>query len=162
MNICLVRHAIAVERGSADNVDDRARPLTPTGRKRMKEAAVGLARLVTPTRLYSSPLLRACQTAEILASEWGLPIAAMEALGTGAHQAVLDQLNATPVEDVVLVGHEPWMSELLSLLLTGEPMVMHTEFKKGQAALVACGVQVRPGSCTLEWLIPPAALRRMR
>ena len=59
MELCLVRHAIAVERGSKGYQDDRARPLTPEGRKRMAQAALGLKSLVQPEAVLTSPILRA-------------------------------------------------------------------------------------------------------
>lgn len=59
MELLLVRHAIAVERNSKGYIDDRARPLTPEGRKRMAESAAGIAKLFTPAEILTSPVLRA-------------------------------------------------------------------------------------------------------
>lgn len=161
MEICLVRHAIAVERGTAGYDDDRARPLTRQGRERMREAAAGLKRLLEPEVILTSPVLRARQTAEILSDAFKAPIRECDGLGTGDHERVLQALGATKESRVVLVGHEPWMSELLAVLVSGGADGIAAEFKKGAAAFVSCAGAPRPGSCLLQWLMQPAALRRM-
>ena len=58
MQLCLIRHAIAVERGTAGYVDDRVRPLTPEGRKRMREAALGLKGVVSLDAIATSDVTR--------------------------------------------------------------------------------------------------------
>src|SRR5262245_21183379 len=65
MRLLIIRHAIAVPRGTADIPDDE-RPLTKRGRRRFRTAAAGLARVVKrPDFVLSSPLPRARETAEI-------------------------------------------------------------------------------------------------
>ena len=162
MEICLVRHAIAVERGTKGYIDDRARPLTPEGRTRMKEAAKGLKHLFQPQEILTSPLLRARQTAEILQDVFGVPVIQMEALGRGDHAGTLKQLSGPDTARTALVGHEPWMSELLSVMVAGEPDAMSSVFKKGAAALVTSDGPPEAGRCVLQWLLQPAALRRLR
>ena len=161
MEICLVRHAIAVERGSKGYQDDRARPLTPEGRKRMAEAARGLKSLVQPEAIFTSPILRAKQTAEILGDAFGLKPRLLEPLGNGDHAAAVAACGRASEESIMLVGHEPWMSELLSVLLTGTESQMASVFRKGAAALVTMQAGAAPGSGTLEWLLQPGQLRRM-
>ncbi len=162
MEFLLVRHAIAVERGSAGYNDDRARPLTPEGRKRMAEAAAGLARLARPGEILTSPVLRARQTADILAKAWKSPVSDLEGLGTGDHPAVLEAARRRAADRVALVGHEPWMGELLSYLLTGDPAAVSAPFKKGGAALVGSFAGAGPGEWALEWAVPPGVSRRLR
>lgn len=160
MDLLLVRHGIAVERGALG--DDRLRPLTPEGRERMVEAARGLARLVTPEVVLSSPWLRAVQTAEVLREAYGLGrVRVCDALASADYDAVVEAANETEASPVALVGHEPWMSELLAYLLCGDPAGMSATFKKGGAALVRAAGEVRAGGCWLEWLIQPGALRRI-
>jgi phosphohistidine phosphatase len=161
VDILLVRHGIAVERGTQGYQDDGLRPLTAAGRQRMLEAAGGLERLFTPQAIFTSPLVRAAQTAEVLQSVYHLGKPRVcEALGTGDHASLISTLEESEIGSVALVGHEPWMSELLSLLLTGYVSAVAATFKKGAAALVRTD-DLRPGNCWLEWLIQPAALRRM-
>ena len=161
MQVLLVRHAIAVERDSAGYQDDRARPLTPEGRARMKEAAKGLKQLFSPQEILTSPLLRARQTAEILQDTFGVPVIQMDALGRGDHEGTLRQLSGPDSTRTALVGHEPWMSELLSYMLTGDSCSVSSVFKKGACALVSSEGRPQPGRCTLQWLLQPAALRRL-
>lgn len=162
MEICLVRHGIAVERGAPGFEDDSRRPLTPQGRARMEEAATGLKRLFTPQVLLTSPLVRAVETADILRKAYGLGKPRVcEALASGDHDGVLAALEEADAGAVALVGHEPWTSELLSYLLTGERAGMAAVFKKGAAALVRSAADPAPGNCWLEWLLQPNALRRL-
>lgn len=162
MELLLVRHAIAVERGSGSYPDDRARPLTPEGRKRMAEVAAGLARLFQPDAILTSPILRARQTAEILAKTCRAPVSGLDSLGNGDHAATLDGAKRRAVDRVALVGHEPWMGELLSYLLTSEPGALAAPFKKGGAALLEGFAGQGPGDWSLSWAMPPAASRRLR
>lgn len=162
MEICLVRHAIAVERGTPGYEDDATRTLTAPGRARMEEAAAGLKRLFTPQIVLTSPIVRAAETAEILRKAYGLGKPRVcEALATGDHDGVLAALEEADAGSVALVGHEPWTSELLSYLLTGDRAGMAAVFKKGAAGLVRCAADPAPGNCWLEWLVQPGALRRL-
>jgi phosphohistidine phosphatase len=160
MQICLVRHAIAVERGAAGYDDDGTRPLTPRGRARMEEAAKGLRALFVPEIVVTSPLLRAKETAGILVKGYGLQKSrTCDALATGDNAALLAELDDIDVDRVILVGHEPYMSSTLSWLLTADDGLVSTLFRKGAAAMVSSSGPPRPGACTLEWLLQPVALR---
>jgi phosphohistidine phosphatase len=160
MDLVLVRHAIAVERGTMPN--DGERPLTAEGRARMEEAAVGLERLVTPQAVLSSPLVRAMQTAEILRERYRLGrVRICDALASADYDAVIEAVVESDASPVALVGHEPWMSELLSYLVSGDSAAVAVNFKKGGAALVRSSGEPHPGGCWLEWLIPPGVLRRL-
>jgi len=162
VELLLVRHAIAAERDHAAYRDDRARPLTAEGRKRMAEVAAGLAQLVTPTDVFTSPLLRARQTAEILARTLRLKVSELDSLGNGDHPATLAAVAQRTSGTVVLVGHEPWMGELLSYLLTGDPEIVSAPFKKGGTALMGASGSRAAGEWSLRWAMPPSALRRLR
>jgi len=158
MQILLVRHADAGDRDPARWPDDRLRPLSDRGRKRHRRVARRLRRRgLVPTLLLSSPWLRAWQTAELTAALTGAPAAtATEAL---AAPPKLDRLAAAagtlePGAIVALVGHEPWLGELASLLLTGDPTRMAVDFpKSGVLGLAAEGFS--PGSAVLEFLWRP-------
>jgi phosphohistidine phosphatase len=160
MRICLVRHAIAVERGTPGYEDDSLRPLTARGRDRMEAETPGLRGLFSPQVIVSSPLLRARQTADILLAAYGLPKSRISAaLASGDNKQLLADLLDIEADAVMLVGHEPHMSATLSWLLTGDEERMSVTFKKGGAALLACEGEPRAGRCMLEWLIQPGALR---
>lgn len=159
MQLCLVRHAVAEERGPRWP-DDRLRPLTAEGRERMRPAAAGIAVLVQPGHVLTSPLVRARQTAAIVAEAFGnVPVIETDALADGDHDALLAAARATRGETVAAVGHEPWLSEAVSYFLTGSGASASIRFKKGAAALLSFPGEAGPGRATLEWLIQPAGLR---
>lgn len=157
MELCLVRHGIAVERGSAGYTNDASRPLTDEGRERMGQVAAGLARLWTPELVVSSPLVRARETAEILQAAWGNPrMRFSEALATGDHDELFEDMADMDGERVAVVGHEPWISGLLSLVLSGDTSLVRSPFKKGGAALVRFAEGAAgPGAGELAWFLPP-------
>jgi phosphohistidine phosphatase len=161
MLLLIIRHAIAVPRGTP-GIADAERPLTPDGEERFRAAAAGVARLVgRPDALLSSPWLRARQTADIAAGAWG-KIEPEEtdvlAGGTFDEQArVLDRYPASGT--VAVVGHEPYVSDLLGRLL-GSRSEDRLTFKKGGAALVDIPARVREGG-RLLWYLPPKVLRKL-
>ncbi len=160
MELCLVRHAIAVQRGDPRYEDDALRPLTARGRARMESAAAGLRTLFTPQVILTSPLVRAQQTAEVLLLAYGMSHARVcQALATGDNQQLQADLDDLEAERIMLVGHEPHISTTLSWLLVGSSAQARTTFRKGAAALVSCEGEASRGACTLEWLIQPGVLR---
>lgn len=162
MELCLVRHGIATERGHANYHDDALRPLTPEGREKMEASATGLARLFQPQMVITSPLVRARQTADIVVVASGGPkLQTHDGLASGDHEAVVAAAVRAGAERVAFVGHEPLLSEMLSWLLTGSEGRVRNGFKKGGAALVAFEADPHPGLGELRWMIPPGALRRM-
>ena len=161
MLLLIIRHAIAVPRGTP-GVPDEDRPLTPEGEQKFREAARGLARLVDrPDALLTSPWLRAKQTATIAAAAWGrLEPKGTIALASGSFEeqaAVLDGYPDTAT--VAVVGHEPWVSELLARLL-GSRREDRLTFKKGGAALVEVHGRLAEGG-QLAWFLPPKVLRKV-
>ena len=159
MELCLVRHAIAGERGPAWP-DDRLRPLTAEGEAKMRLAALGLRALFVPDVIVSSPLLRAIQTAEILCEAFkikGLHIS--DALASGNHEQLFGDVANFRRERVIAVGHEPFMSGAISFALAGSSDALRLICRKGSAALITFQGSPTAGAGTLEWLIQPAALR---
>ncbi len=163
MQICLLRHGPAEERG-AHYPDDDVRPLSPGGLAKTEAAANGFIKLFKPDVILTSPLVRAQQTAEIMRRASGLKRVWQEpALASGDDRALfaaLQKLQAA--ESILLVGHQPLLSHTLSNLVAGDPYSMQSTFKKGAAAAVTiAGAAVEPGAGTLEWLLQPAQLRAM-
>jgi phosphohistidine phosphatase len=159
MRLLIIRHAIAVPRGTPDIPDDE-RPLTRRGITRFRSAARGLARIVKqPDALLTSPLLRARQTAELAARAWGkMEVADTPALAGEPFEKVAKVLGTFPADaTVALVGHEPDLSGFLARLL-GTPHQERLTFKKGGAALVDVPGSVAGGGVLL-WYAPPRLLR---
>ncbi len=160
MRLCLVRHGIATARHA--DADDAERALTPASIPRTRAAMVGLATLFSPEIVFTSPLRRARQTATIATEVFGLPRAVVcDALASGQHAAVLAALRDADATTAVLVGHEPWLAALVSLLIGGSPGGPHMQIKKAGAALVEIPAPIEPGTGTLLWLLPPAVLRQL-
>src|SRR5712671_2143334 len=116
----LIRHGIAEERGE-EWPDDAKRPLTESGMSRLRKSARGLVSLgVTLDVVLTSPLVRARQTAEIVAGAFDLrpPIVTAESMAPGAsHQSVLVDLEKqSRRRRIALVGHETAIGELAARL----------------------------------------------
>ena len=149
MDLFLVRHAIAEERRLG--LCDADRALTDRGRARFEAVVESLERAgFRFDRVYHSPWLRAAQTAELLAPINDGPLVATDGL---ADRPVPEFFASLEGERVACVGHEPWMSDALSLLTTGDPLGSWLRFKKGGVAWLR-GVP-RQGSMELRALLPP-------
>jgi phosphohistidine phosphatase len=157
MEIYIIRHAIAMEREEWTGSDDK-RPLTEKGKNKMEQIAAGLAAMeIDFTHIFSSPLVRAQQTAEILQNV--LKIDHLDEtdllVPVADPAAIIPFLNKLPDSaDVALVGHEPHVSDLLSYLLTGQHKSFAT-FKKGSVAMLEGVAPLRAGSLVMRWLMEP-------
>ena len=156
MELFIIRHAIAVP--GSRLLADADRPLTPKGRTRFSQAVLGLQRLkVRFDRLYHSPWLRAVETAELLAPVLDGKAVCSPALARAPSQDVLDALDGTRV---ALVGHEPWMGELVAWLTTGAPPHGSVfAFKRGGVAWLEG--QPQPGQMVSQAFLPPKVLRQL-
>ena len=165
MKLLIIRHGPAGDSDTweAEGRDDRLRPLTSEGKKQMRKAAAGLPALVRDVQLLAtSPLTRAVQTAEIVATEYGCEIVTLEALAPDRdpEDAVRWLRKQEPDLTVGLVGHEPHLSSLVGYLLTGK-RASFLDLKKGGAGLLEMTAPLQPGGGALEWLLTPRALRRL-
>lgn len=161
MQLLIIRHAIAVDRGTP-GIPDEDRPLTPEGEEKFREAARGLARLVDrPDVLLTSPLLRARQTAALAAAAWGrVEPKETPALAGGSFEEQAEVLDSYPDDaTVAVVGHEPHVSAFLARLL-GSRHDDRLAFKKGGAALVDVPGPLAGGG-QLVWFLPPKVLRKL-
>jgi phosphohistidine phosphatase len=164
LDVYLVRHAFAAHADPARWPDDAMRPLTEEGITRFRAAARGLQRLVPAVdSVLSSGYARAWQTAELLHADAGWPepeeCPALEA-GRPA-SAALDILQGNTEHSVALVGHEPYLSRLASLLCTGSEDALELELKKGAVASLAFAGPVEPARACLRWTVSPKILRRL-
>jgi len=161
MDVYLVRHAIAFERDAARWPDDAERPLTDEGRAKFVRAARGLQRLVPEVELVlASRFRRAWQTAAILseAAGWSDPVAAVELeAGRGPEEAVELLEGQGDRASVALVGHEPHLSSLASLLLAGSDSAVPIELKKGGVIALLTG----DDRAVLRWHATPRLLRTL-
>ena len=158
--IVVVRHAVA-EEAQADQPDAQ-RALTVNGKKKMAKGARGMRNIFPHADFIAhSPLLRARQTAEILATCYpGVSLHETAVLSPGKGAAALNAwLRQQPVERLILVGHEPDLSRWLCVVLSGRRKAF-VEFGKASACLVEMPSQA--GQARLEWFLTPDLLRALR
>jgi phosphohistidine phosphatase len=160
----VLRHGIAET--DAPGGDDRLRRLTPRGREKMRAAAEGMAALgLDLDVLLTSPLVRAAETAAIVADVLpGCPTP-REFLGlapsVGAAEVVRGLRPFARQEAVAIVGHEPGLSQVASLLLAGSPGGVALVLKKGGLIAIEIVEEPAPRSGTLRWMLTPRHLRRL-
>jgi phosphohistidine phosphatase len=155
MKLYFFRHGLA-EDAQMPDFDDFARRLTSKGIERTEMAGKALKRLgLHPACLFSSPRVRARQTADILSKAVGVPVTVREELNFGFSPHQLEVLvNGLKNDDeVMFVGHEPDMSATVSQLAGGGDVVM----KKGGLARVDVGGDT-PLRGALVWVLPPKLL----
>lgn len=150
-----MRHGPAEDHSTSGRDDDRA--LTLPGRERVRSVAKTLMALEEgPAWIVASPLVRALQTAEIvaaatkLADRGGTVEARREIAPGGDAQELVRDLLAADRKRCLLVGHEPQLSELVGLLV-GEPLLVPMD-----KAMVV-GLTVKPGSAALRFVLDPRA-----
>lgn len=162
MKVYVVRHAEAETQRPGQR--DAERALTQDGRAEFEQVVAGLGSLgIRLDRILSSPLLRARQTAEILARALPGPAPTeIEALAPGgSFEAVFRALHDRPsAAGVALVGHEPALGALVSLAATGIASD-GIPLKKGGVAYLKFAAGTRPQGATLGWLLTPKQLRRI-
>lgn len=161
MELLVIRHAIAVER--SPEIEDADRQLTERGRRRFRQVVRGLRALdLRVDRILSSPWRRAAETADLALSLLrGTGSAEVcTQLTQSPRSELLTAIASTGVPRVAVIGHEPWLGELIALLTTAESRHGETiPLKKGGVALL--GGAVAPGGMRLHALLPPRVLRRL-
>ena len=158
-----IRHGLAEARGDAWP-DDAKRPLTDEGMSRLRKAARGLARLgVKVEVVLSSPLVRARQTAELLAGGFDPrpSIVNVDSLAPdGTYAAVIADLEKHARKSrIALVGHEPMIGEVAARLIGSRHPI---EFKKGAVCRIDLDDLPPAGPGDLRWLLTPRILRALK
>ncbi|OFW41928.1 MAG: phosphohistidine phosphatase SixA [Acidobacteria bacterium RIFCSPLOWO2_12_FULL_60_22] len=164
--IFFMRHGIAVQRGVPLASDDDARPLTAKGKKRVEQVAAGLRKLgYEPDWIVTSPLVRATETAEIVATCFPtrVPVDVCAALRPGGSSEDLFSFLTRHRDrrKVLLVGHEPDLSELAARLI-GAGAQAKLAFKKCGCCLIRCDSRPPRFSGQLVWWLTPRLLRAIR
>jgi phosphohistidine phosphatase len=164
MNCILVRHGIAVESDEWEGTE-KNRPLTEKGKRRVRQAAEGLATLdYRPTHLFTSPFTRAYDTARqlqaVICPKLTVEIRSELVAGTKPEQLVAF-LHTLPSDAVAIcVGHEPQLGEVASLLLCGK--VLHNfPLKKAGAVCIESKGLMDLSQGLLHWWLQPLQLRAL-
>ena len=161
MDIYFLRHASAGEYDPTKNDDKR--PIDKTGERQSRDVGRALAALdVTFDVILSSGLTRALQTAEIVAAELGHKdkIVTDEALRPESSYDQFEELLTShgKAKAILVVGHNPSMTDFLTRILSGESAGF-IDFKKGAVAKVE-----KDGSqpAQLKWCLTPKVVRAIQ
>jgi phosphohistidine phosphatase len=162
MKLYILRHGDAAEPGDP-RYKENERPLTPKGIQRTRQLAHTLRQMDTSfDAILSSPLTRARQTAEIVARRLHVSdrLKLTDHLApSGNMEKLVEQINAIhpAPEDVLLSGHEPYLSAFISLLCVGG-LDLAVKMKKGALCRLEVDVLTCGRCATLEWLLQPRLL----
>lgn len=162
MRLLVFRHGIAEEH-AADGTD-ASRVLTSEGVERTRAAARGLHRIADPLDVVlTSPKLRALQTANEAGAAFTCAVEVLEALSDGPPDETLRALAARSERAVMIVGHEPMLSELVEQVCTGDRRLGFVDLRKAGCACLDVVLQSNGDvtSATLLWLATPKMLRAL-
>jgi phosphohistidine phosphatase len=155
VKLYVMRHGPAEDNAASGRDEDRA--LTPSGRERVRSVAKTLVMLEeAPLWVVSSPLVRALQTAEIvaaatkLADRDGTVETRREMAPGGDAEDLVKGLLAAEKKRCLVVGHEPDLTELIAALV-GQPLLVPMD-----KAMVV-GLTLKPGSAALRFVLDPRA-----
>lgn len=162
MLLYLMRHGAAVDPSETSVRSDAERTLTAEGRARIEKVARALEDVgVRPDLIVASPLVRAEQTAQLLARRF--PKAKTR---TSSHLSpgsdpkdLLDEVAAAKAREVLCVGHAPHLDLTLAKACAGVEFPL-CQLKKGGVACLDLEVQSRRAA--LLWLVQPGLLRKLR
>jgi phosphohistidine phosphatase len=166
MDLYILRHAIAAERNTKGRDTDFERALTQEGEEKLRRVARAMRNLeLSFDLILSSPYVRARQTAELVATALALRkrLELHEGLACDANprEFLVELAKRSPApESLLIVGHEPFLSTLASLLISGTAKSCLTLKKAGLCRLSLDSLRV--GRCaTLEWLLTPRQMLLM-
>ena len=147
MKLYLLRHGKADWPDWNKPADDR--PLTDEGKDQVAAVAKMLARLEIEPSIFTSPLPRASQTAEIAARHLNQKVRVDELLRPGFDAGKLKKLlKDFSGKSLMVVGHEPDFTRTIFQLTGAE-----TKLSKAGVALIELDAASMKGE--LRWLVPP-------
>jgi phosphohistidine phosphatase len=165
MMLYILRHAEAEDEDHQGG--DESRRLTQRGRERTRDAAVGMRALGLKFNvILTSPLARAAETADAVAAAYANdpPPQVVPALSAGVSpdEAVAALSPFARYEKVLVVGHEPQLSGLVSILLTRSSDIVHIRIKKGGCVALELPNRFERGGAELHWILTQRQLRKLR
>ncbi len=170
MNLFILRHGIASdpgEDGLPKNLVDAERPLSAKGKQRLWHITAAMRQMeLRFDAVVASPLLRTRQTAQIVTEALALrrKLILTDALApNGNPKLLVEQLNVlgSRAKNILLVGHEPYLSQLMAWLLAGNTTVM-IDLKKGGLAKLEIETLRYARCAKLGWLLTPKQLGLMK
>ena len=165
MTLYLMRHAEAVPHDTDERGHDADRKLTDKGRRQAQRMGILLKRLdVEIDRVFSSPFVRARETAELVVAAAGstAKVRTLDTLTPNArNDAMWKSLEDVDGEVVLVVGHLPSLASLAGSLL-GSLAEQPLWFHKSSLAALHCETRDnRKPRVKLEWMISPAMAKRL-
>jgi phosphohistidine phosphatase len=167
MELYVLRHAIAVTMGTEGVRHDSDRPLTEAGRAKLRRVVRGMGALgLSFDLILTSPYRRAVQTAQVVAEQLGAKNGCErtpQLAPDGDPRALVGLITSRSGagDRVLVVGHEPYLGEFVSVLVSGDANTPIALKKAGLCKLVTPAL--RYGRCArLEWLLAPAQAARIR
>jgi len=159
MKMGLIRHAEAVDIGEAGTTNDYDRMLTEHGREQAQALATSLQRLgIVPGLILSSPLVRAWQTAEIVAATLTPGREPMHCQRLASGERRFNKLTKEVIEFnqplTFLVGHMPDIGDFAAWLLGSSECSI--DFDKSAMALIKFANEPEKAGGELKWLVTPA------
>jgi phosphohistidine phosphatase len=165
MMLYVMRHARAED--SAPGGDDNDRPLSQIGCDRTREAAAGmLAMGLRFDAILTSPKVRAVETASLISSAYDQQ-PAPQILRALSDEIPVENAAAALApyflhENVLIVGHEPQLGRLASLLLTNGPEALTIQLKRGGCVAIDLPNRTDRAGAKLLWMMTQKHLRKMR
>ena len=151
MKLYLIQHGEA-----KPEVEDRERPLTDRGMDEVNRVSRAAKRLdIQPSKIFHSDKLRARQTAARIAEGLGLPKEnILEALGLNPADNIRPWIQRIQqaTEDLMIVGHLPFLERLASFLLCGDESARLILFRYGG---IVCLVQKEDKAWAVRWILVP-------
>jgi phosphohistidine phosphatase len=166
MEVYLIRHAAAQPLGQKNDFTDEKRTLTAEGRERMREAAKGLRKIdVEFDLILTSPLVRAVETAEIIAAALGYDKKLIEQITAlapgGSHEKLISNIKShSGAESIALVGHQPDLGQFASRI-TGCGSEFGVDLKKGSVCCINVAETVPALRGGLVWMMTTKQLRML-
>ena len=164
MELYFLRHAIAVERGHPPYKDDAKRPLTAQGAQKMYRVARGMRTLgLSFDAILCSPYARARETAQIVTRAFALKKTEIHFTRNLAPDAPLAKLcqeiraHFPKCKNILLVGHQPHLTQLMSYLLKSKNPIP-INLKKGALARLSCPAPYGHTQACLNWVLTPSQL----
>lgn len=165
MDLFILRHGEAGQRVSAGRGDFQ-RPLTAAGQKEVSEIATSLKDLgIKLDIVISSPLKRAHQTASIVAKTFKIEKKMQDWAELSPEGNRLDLYNKLlqlkQQSSVLVVGHEPYLSEMISEMIFEGNNGGRIDLKKTGLARIRIVSSTPKFQGELRWLLTPKLLRNM-
>lgn len=165
MELYLLRHGKAQEH-TQNIASDAKRELTEVGKKELDCIAKAIKNLeIDVGDIFSSPLIRAKQTAEIVVKHVKSKKKSIKIWNElkpeiDVEKTIKKLTMLKPDSSIVLVGHEPHLTDLISKIISIDGTV-NISLKKGGLAHIRCNITKGKISGSLRSIMTPKQLKKL-